>query len=259
MTHSAHPSFPARSSFSPRSAVLRVASAAALLVALNGAAASAQSVQLSAAPAGQTVTTTAAYPTGDSLNFISGPFTVAAGTNSVTYTAANTTANSISFESFNNYDGSLDFPVPTQVVATFNSSKPTGPLLISFGSGVTAFGIKAEAQASDIAAFSFTVYNSQAILGQYTLPPVDQTQGQSHSVFLGAQATGGNLITGIEITSIDTQSVTNDFYVGPLSVYSPVPEASTTVSFGLLLVLGVGAALVSARRRSTRTEMKEQL
>ncbi|MGI4788205.1 MAG: hypothetical protein ACRYFS_05075 [Janthinobacterium lividum] len=209
--------------------------------ALGGAAVQAQSIRLTSAPPGQTAAITDAYPTGNALNFISGPFTVDAGSNTVTYMASKVAVGSPSFESFNDYDGSLDFPVPTQLVATFDGTEPTGPLEIRFGLGVSAFGINAESEASVLTVFSFAVYNGTTLLGLYTLPTVDQTQGNSKSVFLGAQATGGNLITRIDISS-----GTNDFYVGPLSIYSAaVPEASTLVSFSLLLSLGlviVGAA-----------------
>lgn len=75
------------------------------------------------------------------------------------------------------------------------------------------------------------------------------------SVFLGAQSLGSSLITSVFISSLSvaangsttSTANSNDIYFGPLSTNAPVPEASTTVSFGLLLALG--GALVLARRK----------
>jgi hypothetical protein len=245
---------------------LCLASAVVLMASLAGSAAQAQSILLTAPPTGQFVRTTAAYPTGDSGGFITGPFTVAAGTvatggTNVTFTAENPSTDS--FESFTNFDGSLDFPINSVEVDTFaggdgSTHTPTGPLLINFSSGVSAFGLNVESARDDTATFSFTAYDGAAVIGQYTLAPVTQTEPDSnhHSIFLGAQATDGNQITSVVISDVSNANGylggTNDFYSGPLSTYSPVPEASTTVSFGLLLTLGLGGMI--ARRKMGKTQ-----
>ena len=237
------------------SGVLGLGSAALLLAFLGGPAAQAQVTQLTAPPPGASATTTAMYPVGDADGFINAPFTVAAGNTNVTYTATNTTPGSPSFESFSNYDSSLDFPANTQIVDTFDGNNPTGPLLINFSSGVPSFGIKAEDNAFDDETFTFTVFSGTAGT-TFVLPTVDNTQGAGKSVFLGAQAAGGQLITSILISSASIVPGTgytggsNDFYVGPLSIYNtaPVPEASTTLSFGLLLALGAGGLLLRRKK-----------
>lgn len=229
---------------------------AGLVIVLVGSAAQAQIIPLTSPPSGYTATTTANYSTGDANGYIYGPFTVAAGSINVTYTATTTSAaaGSVSFESFTN-DGALDFPLNTVAVDTFSAEThdPTGPLLISFSSGISAFGIQAESSRSDTSTFTFTAYSGGTILGSYTLAPVTQVTGSLHSVFIGAQAIGGNSVTSVQISDVSLKGTytggSNDFYVGPLSIYAPVPEASTTVSFGLLLALGLGGALVASKKR----------
>lgn len=75
----------------------------------------------------------------------------------------------------------------------------------------------------------------------------DISGNASHNIFT---ATGG-------MTVVDRDSsgaiLSLGFFgnVAPSGV-TPVPEASTTVSFGLLLCLGPGGLVVSARRRKAR-------
>ena len=233
---------------------------AGLLLALLNAPTSAQTTLLTAAPPEQSATVTAAYPVGiadpayGGVHFISGPFTVAAGSIGVTFTAVNTAVGADSFESFHN-NGSLDFPADTQLIDTASGSSaadgstPTGPLRIDFSTGVSAFGVTVQDNAFDSETFTFTTYCGTDPVNSTTFvtPTYDNTAGPAgKSVFLGAQAIGDARITSVLISSASvavenggtSTANSNDFYVGPLSVYAPVPEASSLLSLGLLLIFG---------------------
>ncbi len=254
----------------------KTALAAGLLAALSASAAHAQFVPLTAAPSPATATT-AQYPVND--GFITGSFQSAFDTtgNVATFTATGATSATVhSFETFinsvvnGNTGGglSLDFPVDSVEVNTFDGGEgkvpgatglPTGPLNISFDSAVSSFGLNVESARTGTSTFSFFAYDGavapQNLIGSFTYAPVTQTANAPKSIFIGAEVFGPNKISNIVISSVsDTNNSTpadNDFYFGSLKSYdSPVPEASTTVSLGLLLMLGVGGAAFSARRKA---------
>ena len=64
-------------------------------------------------------------------------------------------------------------------------------------------------------------------------------------------AGNGGMNDGVQFIDVGGDQRTGNFTLdignGPLA---PVPEASTTVSFGLLLMLGFGGAAVRARRKA---------
>lgn len=64
------------------------------------------------------------------------------------------------------------------------------------------------------------------------------------------QARASGPTTTLEFTAFQTPG---HFYLDDISVTpgSPVPEASTTVSLGLLLALGLGGLVVAARKKRT--------
>ena len=265
-------------------ASVRFAPAAALLVFLVGGAAQAQVTAYSpngtAAQLGTGAVTTATYTTGDGQLYVPTPYSVAAGSNTVTFSATG----GDKFEAFTNVPAPgttnipLDFAYGTHLLDTFDAESPTtatpdgsptGPLRIDFGSGVSAFGLSVQDGHPDYEQFSFTVYSGTTVLSQspFTTLLYDNTGGQSpgKSVFLGAQDAGGPLITSVLISSTslapgqngvytDT-GYSNDIFFGPVSVQNaPVPEASITVSFGLLLALGLAGACVSARKKQAATQ-----
>ena len=267
--------------FSPARSVC-LASAAALLVSL-AATANAQSTEYdvngTSAQLGPAAVTTAPYPIGDSQLYVPSPYVTTLSpmtATPVTFTATT----GIRFESFTNTPDStgttpLDFAPGTQLLDTFDpdavnpnpniKGTPTGPLRIDFGSGVSAFGLSVQDGQPDFEMFTFAAYDGSTLLS--TTPfttglydnSLDTVSGKS--LFLGAQATGGAVITSVLISSTSLapdpntgelvdSGYSNDFFFGPLStVPAAVPEASTTVSFGLLLTLGVGGALL--RRKIT--------
>ena len=247
------------------------------LSALAGSTAHAQTTELFSLPSGPNPATVN-YPVGatdpsntdpiyKNIPFLYGPFTVAAGINDVTFTAtqtAQTGQNGKSFETFVN-DGGLDFPVGTNLIDTgvgsnqTDGNTPTGPLRIDFSQGVSAFGLNAQDNAIDMETFTFTVFtDGNTTTGTTFVTPTVDNSGAApgKSVFLGAQTLGGSLITSVLISSISTNSGvvstanSNDIYFGPLSTNAPVPEASTTVSFGLLLALGLGGALFARKKQA---------
>lgn len=207
-----------------------------------------------AAQLGAGAIATPAYSTGDADGNVSSPYSLSAGGKTITFIA---TTGGL-FESFNN-QGEFDFAAGTQLLDTFDPQtlNPTGPLEIDFSSGVGAFGLRAQSARVDSEQFTFSTYNGAALIGTYTTPLYDNTTGTGKAVFLGAQATGGDVFTKVVIssTSITKDPVTgdNDFYFGPLSFQQPaaVPEASSAVGLGLGLALFAGLAL-TARRRTTR-------
>lgn len=247
------------------------------LFALAGSAVHAQTTELSSLPSGPNPVTVN-YPMGatdpsntdpiyKTIPFLYGPFSVADGVNTATFTATQTAQagqNGKSFETFVN-NGNLDFPTGTNLIDTgvgsnqTDGNTPTGPLRIDFSQGVSAFGLNAQDNAFDMETFTFTVFtNGDTTAGTtFVTPTYDNTVAPSgKSVFLGAQTLAGSLITSVLISSksvADNGTVStansNDIYFGPLSTNAPVPESSTTVSFGLLLALGLGGALLSSRKK----------
>ncbi len=210
-----------------------------------------------AAQLGAGASTTAPYSAGTpsgvgTINTLPSPYQVAVGGQNVTFTATNGNV----FESLNNQNN-FDFANGTQILDTFDpaAGTNTGPLQIDFSKGVTAFGLQVQSARIDSEQFTFSTYNGAVLVGTYTTPLVDNTQGNGKSLFLGAQATGSDVFTKVVISS---QSFTappitgnNDFYFGPLNVV-PVPEASSVISFGMTLALLGGVTLIARRRRAAR-------
>ena len=242
-----------------RARLFSLAPAAVLLASLAGSAVQAQVIPLTAPPAGDSATTTSTFPLNDNNGgYIYGPQVSSLGSlNTVTFTATNPGV--ASFETFDNstVNGApLAYPLNTVVLNTFDggnghTNTVTGPLDINFSSAVSSFGLTVESAVDDTATFSFAAYDgaiaSQNLIGTFTYAPVTQSEGNHQSLFIGGQATG-NQIVNVVVSDTSDQSGytggTNDFFFGPLSTFSPVPEASTTISFGLLLMLGAGGVLI---------------
>jgi hypothetical protein len=238
----------------------------------------------STANLGPGTVTTDAYPAGDP--FTLGPqgnpgpifgivpttFSVAAGSNLLTFTAP---GNSGGFINTPNTDPDTKLPLyaisSPNVLETVNLTgaiglPQTGPLEIDFQQGVTGFGLSTEDYSKVFETFTVTAYNGVNPLGTpFTTPVFDSTGDPSGAaVFLGAQTTGGDLITKIIISSTSQTMLNgmltdsgdgNDFVFGPVTVMTPasgapVPEASTVISsgFGLLLF---GGLFLWGKRKAT--------
>ena len=149
---------------------------------------------------------------------------------------------------------SSDFAAGTPLLETSSggsSAMPTGPLTISFGPGVTEFGLRAQDFSADNEIFNFNVTGSQSGVTSFTTGSVDNTSNQGMAAFIGASGTPGDLISQVTISSISDQiGGSNDFLVG--NVTAPVPEPSTTAAMSLG-VLGLGALVFGARKRTLKT------
>ncbi len=110
-----------------------------------------------------------------------------------------------------------------------------GKITVVLPAGTTAFGAYfANYISTDSATFTATV-NGQSFRFD---APGTQT---NTSAFAG-------FVSSTPITSLTFTGQSQNIAIGNIS-YGPVPEASTTVSFGLLLALGLGGALVAARKK----------
>lgn len=75
------------------------------------------------------------------------------------------------------------------------------------------------------------------------------------NVLAGSASTLGSYIGQFTVQgNTDSAGAANDLVTQnfQLNVNAPVPEASTTVSFGLLLALGMGGVVVAARRKKAQ-------
>ncbi len=199
-------------------------------------------------------------PSDNGSGFVNSPVTISGNGIQVTYTALNGTPGASSFETFNNFDGSFDFPKMTNLLDTFDGANNTGPLQIDFSQGVSAFGLRAQDSAFDQETFTITVTDQNGNNFAFASPTVDETTSPSgRSVFLGAQGNGGDLIKTVVISSVSTlngQPTTgsNDFYFGPITLKAApaVPEASTFVGSGMGLILFAGMLWSASRRKVSR-------
>ena len=68
---------------------------------------------------------------------------------------------------------------------------------------------------------------------------------------------GAATTADVQIIDLNTVRSGNDFALDDLSLkgQAPVPEASTTVSFGLLLALGMGGMVVAAKRKKAQSAL----
>ena len=246
------------------------AAALCALALLGGRAAQAQLATQLTAPAqlgpGASV---AQYPSNPTLasSFILPSF----GT-TLTFTSMPEPTGATAFQTFvnqpNPFTGqpSLDtnaFPNGTTLIDTFdpNTMTPTGPIQISFSTGVNEFGLFGQSAGTDTYHFNFSVFggpNGTVPLGSFTTADVLNTIGSGptgggNATFVGAQALAGNLITKVILSDTSNTTATNDFYFGPLSYQfsAPVPESSTAVGFGMGTLLFVGLIVTAQKRKAS--------
>jgi hypothetical protein len=95
-----------------------------------------------------------------------------------------------------------------------------------------------------------SAHDGTALLGTFSETNTIQNLQDGSAPFLGVVSSTAD-ITSVVYHVTDN----NEFYVGPVSLNATpaaVPEASSAVSLGLLLCLGLGGAAVSSRRRKAR-------
>ena len=254
----------------------RLGIAFSALAALGGGVAHAQgAIQIIPPFAPGTPTGITSMPFTLGNGFVNSPYNVAfaSGTNTVTFKALATsdpTGTNPFFQAFTNqivpFSGlpALDpvaFPLGTNLIRTFDSAThfPTGPVEIDFAAGVTSFGLYGQSAAVDTYNFTFSVYNGSTLLDTtpFTTATTPNIIGSGLASFVGAQATGNNVITRVVLSSfsaavgLNPNGNSNNFYFGPITINGapPVPEASTMVSFGLGTLLFAGLILGAHKRK----------
>ncbi len=212
-----------------------------------------------APPASEPPVTTVSYPgmgaPGGGTILPSG-FSIKTGGTVADNTLTFTTATGGGLTRLDAQSGYSAFAPGTKLIETFDGSNADGPLTISFSKPITSFGLNAQDYYLDKETFTFSAFRGVTNVGMYTLPQTDNTSSTGQSVFLSASDAQG--ITSIVISSASVIPAsgsmigTNDFNVGPITFTNaaPVPEASTYVSFGLLM--GLGGLGLAAKRRSNR-------
>jgi hypothetical protein len=141
-------------------------------------------------------------------------------------------------------DGSFapDFPLNSVLLADLQQ----GPLTISFFSGISEFGFFAQGFFPDVPeAFTFNVFNGASLLNTFTAGPNDNAGLPGVALFIGARATGGDLITRLTISNTGSSDEFFDpsFVIGPITfaeaaAAEPVPEPGTLVLLGSGLLYG---------------------
>ena len=201
-----------------------------------------------AAQVGPGAVTTPAYPgsNGDTL----GTFSQTVGGNTLTYSDSSVfTLIDAPFD--------VDYPLGTPLLETSDAdNNTTGPMQITFSQGVGAFGLNLQDYAYDLETFNLQAYDGTTLIGSYSFGPFDNNSGQDiqnpgKSVFVGAAATGGDVITSVILSSLSVDKASgketmysNNFFAGPVTFAAPVPEPETIA----LMLVGLGALGLRTRR-----------
>jgi hypothetical protein len=177
--------------------------------------------------------TTAAF-TGADGSFVSTPYILSAGGNTLTYTETN--GNQFKREQ---QDTTFlgNFPTGTALLHTANAGVlgAFGPVTISFATAVGEVGLGAQSEFPGTHTFTIAAFDGATSLGSFNVA------GDGFVSFLGVRATGGDVITKITISSDDNNFAMAEATFGSPAV-SGVPEPSTLTLLGLgsLGLLGYG-------------------
>ena len=151
------------------------------------------------------------------------------------------------------------FPEPTDFTPAeiaqalrIAASSPSAEISINFLTPVSAVGALLENRnANNNIGPTFTgyvsAYNGTTLLGSFSETHTIQNLQDGSAPFLGVVSDTAD-ITSVVYHVTDF----NEFFIGPVSLKgtpAAVPEASTTVSLGLLLALGLGGVVIAAKRK----------
>lgn len=141
---------------------------------------------------------------------------------------------------------------PTVLTDGSNAFPNSAPVLtVALPANITSVGTDlytihiGDGDPNTVSPVDFVFFSGATQIGSFTVSTFEKPT-LAFAGFTSAQA-----ITSIQITGENnTFANLSSFAFGKSA--TPVPEASTTTSFGLLLCLGLGGLVVSARRRKAR-------
>ena len=196
-------------------------------------------------------------------NFVSNPYVVVAGGQELTF--------SLNIGLWRRLDEGVnvvsDFVPGTNLLYTDNNNGcglhgcsggsigggGSGPVDILFSSGVVAVGLQAETQVLGDETFTMSAYNALMHLGTFDISGTAAQRQDGSALFLGAAATDGDVITRVHITSMVVQNnfvVRDDFFFGPLTFPTPVPEpGSGTLSLVAFMIGAIAIVRAQVGRR----------
>jgi hypothetical protein len=217
--------------------------ATAVLSLVIGAAATAEAgvIQLVSALDLSAGGTTAAF-TGANNTFVSEPYVLTAGGNTLSYTETNGN------QFFRTAQGNVflgDFPAATPLLVTADTGVfgNFGPVTIGFAVGVGETGMGAQDFGVGANTFTITAFNGSTPLGSFNVP------GDGFVSFLGVRATGADVITSFTIAN----SPENAFALAAATFSAPVSVVPEPVTLTMLFSGGLAVLLRRGYARRRRT------
>jgi len=229
-----------------------ISALAALALLLVGAGQSTASIFQLSSPGDLSGSDTTAIYTGSDGDIVSSPYSLAAGTNTLTFTATT----GVQFQRVDQgISWSGDFPAGTKLLWSLDPDANTGsPMSIGFASGVSEVGLSV--QQDHLANTTFTATAFSGTTAELTITVT--VPGSGGLGFIGFKDTVDSSITSILISSVDSvdPSFNNDFAMGPVTFGNPGPPPGTPEPSALAIagVSTLGLMLYGYRRRTRIVE-----